>query len=134
METTKDSNVSEGTEKRNASNGLKLNNKKGEGTMDTGTRQHDHSKLYQDLAESPLREARYEIMRRYLEEKGICLLGKGSLNIFPHWTLEQIEQAMEDVIRSGYAEVKSVYIGGVMNIVIIDKREKANLGKQEETL
>ncbi len=81
------------------------------------------SVLAKGFAQSPLRKARYEFMKVYMRRNGGYILCQGSQGVLSGWTGEQVEQALEDVIRCGDGEVGTFGRDGAMNIVLRKKEE-----------
>ncbi len=126
MEIKKDSNVSEVGMQPRASNVRTFNHKEGEGPMKTEKQineEQERSVLAKGFAQSPLRKARYEFMKEYMQRKGNFYVSKNSLADLSGWTREQTEQALEDVIRCGDGEVGTFGRDGAINIVLRKKEE-----------
>ena len=126
MEIKKDSNVSEVGMQARASNVRKFNHKEGEGPMNTEKQineEQELSVLAKGFAQSPLRKARYEFMKVYMRRNGGYILCQGAQGTLSGWTGEQVEQALEDVIRCGDGKVGTFGGDGAINIDWIKKKE-----------
>ena len=126
METKKDSNVSEVGMQASARNVRTFNHQEGEGPMNTEkpiNEEQERSVLAKGFAQSPLRKARYEFMKEYLQRDGSYLFFKKSQEELSGWTGEHIEQALEDVIRCGDGKVLRFLDDGSF-IVVLRKKEE----------
>ncbi len=126
MEIKKDSNVLEVGMQPSASNVRTFNHKEGEEPMKTEKQineEEERSVLAKGFAQSPLRKARYEFMKEYMQRKGNYYVSKNSLGDLSGWTREQTEQALEDVIRCGDGKVSHFLRDGAFIIVLKKKEE-----------
>jgi hypothetical protein len=101
--------------------------------MNTGKQineEQELSVLAKGFAQSPLRKARYEFMKEYLQREGSYLFFKKSQEELSGWTGEHIEQALEDVIRCGDAKVGRFLLDGSFIVVL---RKKEEISESETT-
>jgi hypothetical protein len=133
MEPKKESMSSEVGMQPSASNVRTFNHKEGEGPMNTEKQingEQELSVLVKAFAQSPLRKARYEFMKEYLQREGSYLFFKKSQEELSGWTREHIEQALEDVIRCGDGKVGRFLLDGSFIVVL---RKKKEISKSETT-
>ncbi len=88
------------------------------------------SVLAKAFAQSPLRKARYEFMKEYLQRDGSYHFFKKSQEELSGWTGEHIEQALEDVIRCGDGKVLRFLDDGSFIVVL---RKKEEISESETT-
>ena len=83
---------------------------------------------------SLLRKARYQFMKNYLKSGSNFELLPSVKQLFPSWTQEQVEQALDDVLFCGYARVWVSRNDGTLAIDFVERDSKIKTmgGSNEE--
>ena len=119
-------------EKTNGNNSAKPHSHQGDRLMErkVSTQCLENS---DDLAgrfeNSLLRKARYQFMKNYLKSGSNFELLPSVKQLFPSWTQEQVEQALDDVLFCGYARVWVSRNDGTLAIDFVERDSKAKTMK-----
>ena len=106
--------------------------KQGDRSMETKEKTHRLERV-NDLASrfenSLLRKARYQFMTKYLKGSSNFELLPSVHQLFPSWTREQVEQALDDVLFFGHARVSGSRNDGTLAIDFVERDTKAKTMK-----